>query len=202
MEIDEVRERIADLKVKLAELGTKKKEAESQVRPSKENVKQLEQDLLDARNKAITLFAVIEDFRVRVLNANRDVQTLESHAYDLVMAKKIQDWMDKQRDFWDVLKDRTTVAQTDANSGLVGCEVTIQPEEFAKAVKREIDQPRSFGEFAIFTRQAIGQYKEALLEIAKIDAQGLRADLTLKKMPQAIIDRYLSDGLCEQRWNR
>ena len=114
----------------------------------------------------------------------------------------IKEFLSIQKDFWDIVLTRTKVAQEEANSDLVGFEITKKPEKFIEEMKSQLSQTRNFVELATYTRQEMAEHKAALRKIGMLQAKGKRVDLALKKHPQAIIDRYLSNPIIELWWNK
>ena len=202
MELGEVKKEVADLKVRIAELGTEAHESYLLGKETMKVIKEMEAELGAMRHKSLNIFADTEALRQEARDKAQEARDKEEAIKAEEHRLAVADFVGKQRDFYEVLEERAAEAQKRANHSLVGVDSGITPKEFMEYIKKEEERLNNFSPETILTRQTKAQYQEALHEIANVHIRGERVQLDLKMSPQNIIDYYLHDGLIEQRWNK
>ena len=202
MELNEAKKEVAGLKTRVAELGTEAHEKRLEGQETNKIVAEMESELKAMRNKCLMLFTDAENLKREAIQKTQEALFKEQKIREEEQRLAVEDFMKKQRDFFEVLEERTKVAQEKANNSLVGVDSGITPKAFIAELLNEEKRTNNFTNVIVFTRSAKAQYKEALFEIANVHIQGRRVALELKMRPQNIIDNYLADGLIEPRWNR
>ena len=202
MELGEVKKEVADLKVRIAELGTEAHESYLLGKETVKVIKEMEAEIGATRQRSLKIFADTETLKQEARFLAEQAMMKEEEIKAEEHRLTVLEFMEKQRDFYEVLGERVEEAQKNANHSLIGVDSGITPKEFVEYIKKEDERVNNFSPEAIFTRQAKAQYEEALHQIADVHIRGQRVPLELKKKPQNIIDAYLQDGLIEQRWNK
>jgi activator of 2-hydroxyglutaryl-CoA dehydratase len=202
MELNEAKKEVTDLKVRIAELGTEAHEKRLEGRETNQIIKEMEAELQAMRSRCLQIFAEEANLKEEARHKAQEAMIKEGEIKTEEHRLTVVEFMEKQRDFYEVLGERVEEAQKNANHSLIGVDSGITPTEFVEYIKKEDERLNNFSPEAIFTRQARAQYKEALHQIADVHIRGKRVPLELKKKPQNIIDAYLHDALIEQRWNR
>ncbi len=202
MELDEAKKKLADIRVLVSSTGVEIQTKRVEGNDGNKRIKDLEEEIAQTRQTCLFTHRKIDDLKRKITAFNTEIMDLEEWIEKEELESAIKKFLSNQKDFWDIVLIRTKVAQEEANSDLVGFEITKNPEEFIEEIKTQLSQPRNFGELATYTRQEMSQHKEALRAIGMLQARGKRVDLALKKHPQAIIDRYLSNPIIELWWNK
>jgi len=202
MELDEVKKEVADLRISVAELGTEAHEKRLEGRETNQIIKEMEVELQTMRSRCLQIFAEEANLKEEARQKTQEARLKEDQIKEEENRLSIAEFMDKQRDFYDVLGERVEVAQKNANHSLVGFDSEATPKTFIDWLLKEEKRTNNFSSEIVFTRSTKAQYKEALMEIANVHVLGKRINLDLKMRPQNILDNYLRDGLIEPRWNK
>ena len=202
MELDEVRKEVADLRIRVAELGTEAHEKRLEGQETNKIIAEMEAEIKAMRNRCLMIFADSEGLKEEARQKVQEALFKEEDIKAEELRLNIENFMSEQKDFIEVLEQRTAIAQRNANHSLVGMDSGITPKEFIEEIRKDLARVNSFGNVVVFTRGAITQYKQALNTIANVHVSGKRVPLELKMRPLNIIDGFLSDGLIEPRWNK
>ena len=162
----------------------------------------MEVELQTMRSRCLQIFAEEANLKEEARQKTQEARLKEDQIKEEENRLSIAEFMDKQRDFYDVLGERVEVAQKNANHSLVGFDSEATPKTFIDWLLKEEKRTNNFSSEIVFTRSTKAQYKEALMEIANVHVLGKRINLDLKMRPQNILDNYLRDGLIEPRWNK